>query len=106
MVLLKNYLEQADNRGRSSSVFMVVLRASVLQAREAQGKALRRIKHGQIIENVKNGGWMMCTGLLMDGPYARWQKRDFWSCRNCIDEHFYFAQKFLCWTKLVLTTND
>ena len=89
MVFLKNYLEQADNRGKAD-VFMVS--ASVkkfYEAREAQGKAQDK-NADKIIENVKEAGLDDVLAFLMDGPYALMAEKGF-LVMETIDEHFYFA---------------
>lgn len=89
MVFLKNYLEQADNRGKAD-VFMVSAGVKKFyEAREAQGKAQDK-NADKIIENVKEAGLDDVLAFLMDGPYALMAEKGF-LVMETIDEHFYFA---------------
>lgn len=89
MVFLKNYLEQADNRGKAD-VFMVSAGVKKFyEAREAQGKPQDK-NADKTIENVKEAGLDDVLAFLMDGPYALMAEKGF-LVMETIDEHFYFA---------------
>ncbi|WP_195270076.1 DUF3578 domain-containing protein [Eubacterium sp. 1001713B170207_170306_E7] len=89
MVFLKNYLEQADNRGKAD-VFMVSAGVKKFyEAREAQGKSQDK-NADKTIENVKEAGLDDVLAFLMDGPYALMAEKGF-LVMETIDEHFYFA---------------
>ena len=79
MVFLKNYLEQADNRGKAD-VFMVSAGVKKSQDKNAD----------KTIENVKEAGLDDVLAFLMDGPYALMAEKGF-LVMETIDEHFYFA---------------
>ena len=69
MVFLKNYLEQADNRGKAD-VFMVSAGVKKFyEARETQRKSQDK-NADKTIENVKEAGLDDVLAFLMDGPYA------------------------------------
>ncbi|WP_302822931.1 MrcB family domain-containing protein [Eubacterium callanderi] len=89
MVFLKNYLEQADNRGKAD-VFMVSAGVKKFyEARETQGKSQDK-NADKTIENVKEAGLDDVLAFLMDGPYALMAEKGF-LVMETIDEHFYFA---------------
>ncbi|MFN6433485.1 hypothetical protein EUCA11A_09020 [Eubacterium callanderi] len=89
MVFLKNYLEQADNRGKAD-VFMVSAGVKKFyEARETQRKSQDK-NADKTIENVKEAGLDDVLAFLMDGPYALMAEKGF-LVMETIDEHFYFA---------------